>query len=87
MYVLAGRMFLVGLALGPIHTYYYKWLAKKWPEKTAKALTSKILLDQVAMSPINIIGFFYGMSYLEGKSQTEMNKELKDKFAIVYLVS
>lgn len=80
-------MFIVGLALGPVHHYYYVWLAKKWPARTAKVITWKIMLDQFVMSPICIAMFFYGMGGLERKSVQNMNKEIKHKFSEVYLVN
>lgn len=80
-------MFIVGLALGPVHHYYYVWLAKKWPARSAKIVTWKIMLDQFMMSPIFIACFFYGMGGLEKKSIGDMNKEIRDKFKEVYLVS
>lgn len=80
-------MFLVGLvALGPIHHYYYLWLARKWPSRTTKIVTWKIMLDQFVVSPICISGFFYGMGSLENKSIHEMNNEIKAKFKEVYMV-
>lgn len=80
-------MFVVGLALGPVYHYYYVWIAKKWPARTAKIITWKIALDQFIMSPICIAMFFYGMGYLEKKSFGDMNKEIKHKFKEVYLVN
>lgn len=83
---LLARMFIVGLGLGPIHHYYYVWLAKKWPARTSKIITWKIMLDQFVMSPICIAFFFYGMGALERKSLTNMNAEISNKFEEVYLV-
>ncbi|CAH1154236.1 unnamed protein product [Phaedon cochleariae] len=81
-----SRMFIVGVALGPLHHYYYVWLAKTWPARSAKIITWKILLDQIVMSPICIAGFFYGMGILERKSVQECSEELVDKFKEVYLL-
>ncbi|CAG9863180.1 unnamed protein product [Phyllotreta striolata] len=80
------RMFLVGLVLGPIHHYYYLWIAKKWPARTTKIITWKIGLDQFIMSPICIGAFFYGMSALENKSLRDSTVELKEKFMETYTV-
>ncbi|KAG5895518.1 hypothetical protein JTB14_009228 [Gonioctena quinquepunctata] len=81
-----GRMFIVGLGLGPIHHYYYVWIAKRWPARSAKIISWKILLDQVIMSPICISFFFYGMGALENKPISETTREFKEKFKSVYLV-
>lgn len=79
-------MFSVGLALGPIHHYYYIWLAKKWPQRTARIITFKIGLDQIVMAPLCIASFFYGMGALERKSLDQCNEELIEKFKEVYMV-
>lgn len=82
-----ARMFIVGLALGPLHHYYYVWIAEKWPARTAKVITWKIMLDQFVMSPLCIATFFYGMGGLERKTIQHMNDEITNKFKEVYLVS
>ncbi|CAH1957721.1 unnamed protein product [Acanthoscelides obtectus] len=81
-----ARMFVVGLALGPVHHYYYLWIAKKWPARTGKIVCWKIFLDQVVMSPLCIAGFFYGMGMLERKDLRQSTEELVNKFKEVYLI-
>nr|XP_023026451.1 mpv17-like protein 2 [Leptinotarsa decemlineata] len=80
------RMFIVGLAFGPVHHYYYIWLAKAYPAKTATNITWKILLDQFIMSPVCIAMFFYGMGLMEMKPVVESNKEITEKFREVYTI-
>lgn len=80
-------MFIVGLALGPIHHYYYVWIAEKWPARTFKIISWKIILDQFVMSPICIVSFFYGMGAMERKPMNTINTELANKFREVYVVS
>lgn len=80
-------MFIVGLVAGPVHHYYYVWLANKWPARTAKIITQKILMDQFIASPVFIALFFYGMGTLERKTVVDMNTEIKHKFKEIYLVS
>nr|CAI5862832.1 unnamed protein product [Callosobruchus analis] len=81
-----ARMFIVGLALGPLHHYYYLWIAKKWPARTGKVVTWKIFLDQVVMSPLCIAGFFYGMGLLERKRLQQSTEEMVNKFKEIYLI-
>ncbi|KAJ8956667.1 hypothetical protein NQ318_014021 [Aromia moschata] len=35
------RMFIVGLGLGPIHHYFYVWLAKVMPARNASTITKR----------------------------------------------
>uniref|UniRef100_A0A6P7GXY6 Mpv17-like protein 2 n=1 Tax=Diabrotica virgifera virgifera TaxID=50390 RepID=A0A6P7GXY6_DIAVI len=83
-YARLTRMFIVGLALGPIHHYYYIGIAKKWPERTTKIILWKIALDQFIMSPICIACFFFGLNALEMRPFKEAVNEFKQKFYAVY---
>ncbi|CAG9858047.1 unnamed protein product [Phyllotreta striolata] len=81
----AARMFAVALILmGPLSHYYYTWLATTWPQRTPKVVAWKIVFDQVAVSPLNISVFFFGMSALEMKTAYEALEEFKDKFLDIY---
>ncbi|KAB0795196.1 hypothetical protein PPYR_08279 [Photinus pyralis] len=79
-----GRMFITGLAFGPLHHYFYMWLDKALPQRTLKVITQKILWDQIVMSPVCIAVFIYGVSALEGKSLRSGTDELKEKFVDIY---
>lgn len=79
-------MFIIGLAMGPLDHYAYGWLNAVFPDRDLKTITKKILVDQLAMSPVCITSFFYGMGFLEGKSLGCMNKEIAHKFLEVYKV-
>ncbi|GLV34171.1 shams [Carabus blaptoides fortunei] len=78
------RMFLVGLAQGPMHHYFYKYLDKFLPKQNLNSVGKKILVDQFVASPLFIISFFYGMGLLEGKCYAECKEELRAKFVTVY---
>ncbi|KAL7640809.1 UNVERIFIED_CONTAM: hypothetical protein RMT77_009094 [Armadillidium vulgare] len=80
-----GRLFLVGLSQGPPHHYFYTWLDKVLPRKTAKTVVKKILIDQIVAAPFFAITFFVGAGLLEGKSLRESYDEFKQKFPAVYL--
>ncbi|KAH1005428.1 hypothetical protein HUJ04_006420 [Dendroctonus ponderosae] len=84
--VFAVRMFIVGLGLGPIHHYYYLYIAKVMPKRDFKTVFTKIGLDQFMMSPICIGTFFYSMGALELKPIEKINEELKKKFLDVYMM-
>lgn len=80
-------MLIVGLALGPLHHYYYLYLAKIMPKRDMKTVFIKIGLDQFFMGPLCIGAFFYSMGVLERKSLEKINAEVMDKFLSVYLVT
>uniref|UniRef100_T1GL17 Uncharacterized protein n=1 Tax=Megaselia scalaris TaxID=36166 RepID=T1GL17_MEGSC len=81
------QMFLVGSLQGPMHHWFYGWLARIMPEATVKNAVKKILWDQFVMSPACILMFFYPACLLENKPFHEATKEIKDKFLTVYVVS
>lgn len=79
-------MFLVGLVFGPLHHYGYGWLQNVLPKRDFKTVTKKILFDQLVMSPICILSFFYGMGLMERKPLKDINQETSNKFVEVYVV-
>lgn len=81
-----GRMFLTGLLFGPVHHYFYAWMDKRIPHRSVKFVTQKILLDQIIMSPVCIVLFFYSMGALEGRPSKETTVEMKEKFIPIYVV-
>ncbi|KAJ8976582.1 hypothetical protein NQ317_010747 [Molorchus minor] len=81
-----SRMFLVGLGLGPLHHYFYVWLAKVMPDRTMSTIMKKLLIDQFIMSPLCIAAFFYSIGALEMKPMKKCTEELKEKCIEVYVV-
>ncbi|KAL5284625.1 MPV17L2 family protein [Megaselia abdita] len=79
------QMFLVGSLQGPMHHYFYGWLARMMPQATVKNAMKKILWDQFIMSPACILMFFYPACLLEKKPFSEATQEIKDKFLTVYV--
>ncbi|XP_044754931.1 mpv17-like protein 2 [Coccinella septempunctata] len=79
-----GRMLLIGLAVGPVHHYFYVNLNRYLPGKSMKNIFKKIMTDQLLMGPACIMIFFTGLGLLEGKSLSNINDEIKSKFLIVY---
>lgn len=80
------RMFVVGCLQGPLHHYVYKWMDYAMPVANVQNTFRKILIDQIFMSPACILIFFYSACYLEQRSVQDTNKELCDKFPIIYLM-
>lgn len=81
-----ARMSIVGLGLGPVHHYYYLYIAKILPKRDLMTVFTKIGMDQFIMSPLCIAGFFYSMGTLERKPVEKMNEEIVKKFLDVYVV-
>eukprot|EP00092_Neocalanus_flemingeri_P038616 GFUD01042046.1.p1 GENE.GFUD01042046.1~~GFUD01042046.1.p1 ORF type:complete len:200 (+),score=49.99 GFUD01042046.1:280-879(+) len=79
------RMGLVGLSQGPPHHYWYLYLDKFLPGKSAAVVCKKILADQVFAAPFFAITFIYGASLLEGKTLGSCWTEFKTKFPTIYL--
>lgn len=80
-----AKMFVVGAAQGPLHHYFYGWLDAKYAGATMKTTTIKILYDQVVMSPMCIVLFFYSAGWMYGQGNAECTRELKSKFMTVYV--
>ncbi|KAK4879911.1 hypothetical protein RN001_008057 [Aquatica leii] len=67
-----------------VHHYFYAWMDKRIPHRSVKFVTQKILLDQIIMSPVCIVLFFYSMDALEGRPSKETTVEMKEKFILTY---
>lgn len=50
-----------------------------------RTTTIKILYDQLIMSPLCIVLFFYSAGWMYGQSNAECWKEMKEKFATVLI--
>ncbi|XP_063926181.1 mpv17-like protein 2 [Zophobas morio] len=79
-----ARMFTVGLAMGPVHHYYYGYVNKLWPRRNLNNVLKKVLADQLVMGPICILQFFYTIGGLEMRPLKDINQEVKAKFFTVY---
>ena len=65
----------------------YIFFLQVLPQKNARTIVKKILLDQIIAAPFFAITFFIGAGLLEGKAFKETLIEFKKKFPAVYLVS
>ncbi|XP_070562867.1 mpv17-like protein 2 [Ptychodera flava] len=79
-----GRMFLIGLMIGPFNHVWYKFLDHFLPARTTGVIVRKILLDQIVASPFFATTFFMGMGLLEGETVAKSFDILKEKFISVY---
>lgn len=80
-----AKMFLVGASQGPLHHYFYSWLDRKYVGATLRVTSIKILYDQVVMSPLCIVLFFFSAGWMYKQSNAEIAEELKSKFLTVYI--
>lgn len=80
------KMFIVGAGFGPSHHYFYIWLDKVFPIVTFQSTITKVLYDQLVLSPIIIAQFFFTAGWLYGKANAESWQELKSKFITVYKI-
>ena len=80
-------MFTVGMAMGPLHHFYYVYLDKILPKADLKTVAIKIICDQACASPLTILAFFYSMGLLEQKTCPDITAEIKKKFLYAYMVS
>lgn len=79
-------MFIVGCIQGPINHFFYGWMDRTIKAVNLKNVSKKILLDQLIMSPVCIVAFFYPAGMLDGQSIIECTDEVKSKFLTVYMV-
>lgn len=75
---------VTGLFIGPFCHYWYQFLDRRFPGRTFKILTKKILVDQIFCSPVIIGLFLVVTSTLEKKSWEKVIEENKDKVLKLY---
>ncbi|XP_017958031.1 mpv17-like protein 2 [Drosophila navojoa] len=80
------RMFVAGAVQGPLHHFVYNWMDRIMPHRTLKNIFNKILIDQLFMSPVCIVLFFYTVCLLERQTLKATNDELISKFPYIYLM-
>lgn len=79
-------MTIIGLVIGPVQHWVYKYLDIFLPQRTQSAIFKKILFDQFVVSPSCIYVFIYGIGLLETGGFAAGHKEIKEKFFTIYLV-
>jgi hypothetical protein len=77
---------MIGAIIGPIMHYWYIYLEKRFPFRSFKAISYKMVLDQTLCSPICNFVYVFGYHSLDGETFYDCLKYCKDKFLIIYLV-
>lgn len=68
-----------GSFIGPFCHFWYMYLDKWFPGRSAKIIAKKLVVDQFVCSPV-VIGLYLGItSYMENKTLVEIKKECADK--------
>lgn len=57
-----GRMMLVGLAFGPVDHYWYRFLDRYLPGRTAGIVAAKVMADMLVFGPTSIATFYLSES-------------------------
>ncbi|KAK0406309.1 hypothetical protein QR680_018496 [Steinernema hermaphroditum] len=73
------RFASIGLILGPMNHYWYKFLDSRMAGRTLKEALKKAAVD-FCVSPMFAISFIGGVAVLEGKSPKEALREYRSKF-------
>jgi len=73
------RMSVVGLALGPMHHYWFKLLDRQLRGTGARIFSKKVLVDQLC-SPMFSSVFISGLALMEGQNVNESLAEYRRKF-------
>ncbi|XP_014773370.1 mpv17-like protein 2 [Octopus bimaculoides] len=81
-----GRMFTVGLFMGPATHFWYTFLDKMLVGTAGITVLKKICCDQAVAAPYFCTTFLVGMSLLEGKGWKVAVGELKEKFLTIYMM-
>lgn len=79
-------MTMVGVSQGPMHHYIYKYLDIFLSKSDLKTVFKKIIFDQIVVSPIFIVSYFYAAGLFEGDSVKSTTDDLRDKFFYIYTV-
>lgn len=80
-----AHMTIIGLAIGPIQHWIYKYMDIFLPQRTHSSIIKKIMFDQFVVSPGCIYIFIYGIGLLETGGLDAGHKEIKEKFFTIYL--
>ncbi|KAK3090019.1 hypothetical protein FSP39_008579 [Pinctada imbricata] len=82
-----GRMFSIGILIGPFgHMWYAKLADRLVKGQGPKVVLKKIAVDQIMFTPVITVLFFGGMGLLEGRGLAGAVSEVHDNFLAVYSV-
>ncbi|KAF7320239.1 Vacuolar membrane protein [Mycena kentingensis (nom. inval.)] len=81
------RFFVFGAALSPLLGRWNVFLEKQFPlraveggKASVKALSKRVLADQLIMAPIGLCAFLGTMGVLEGRSRAQISQKFQDLF-------
>ncbi|XP_057318115.1 mpv17-like protein 2 [Microplitis mediator] len=80
------NMAMIGLIQGPFHHYFYAFLDRFLPGRTARSVVKKTFLDQIIASPTCLSIFFFGHEMLEQRDFRLMYGEILEKLLETYKV-
>ncbi|KIJ52564.1 hypothetical protein M422DRAFT_26145 [Sphaerobolus stellatus SS14] len=69
-----------GLIFGPMMTKWYQWLGGIKFKTPARALATRVALDQGVLTPVAVAFFYSCMTFLEGKGVDEAQKRVKAEY-------
>ncbi|XP_041375456.1 mpv17-like protein 2 [Gigantopelta aegis] len=75
---------ITGFLIGPLVHYWYLYLDKWFPGRTASILAKKLLLDQLVCSPIYIVIFLVTLNLLEGATWMKIKSDAVYKGGVLY---
>lgn len=81
-----ARIAVIGSILGSVQHIFYRSLDKRYPARDPLTISKKLFIDQTLCTPLIIAVFIYGLGFLEHKTLDKINKEFKDKCAMIFLV-
>jgi len=79
-----NNMIALGVFLGPLTHFWYKFLDNRFPRRTKFLIVKKLLIDQLFMSPIMNITLIVGLHLLEGMAFRDLGKQFDEKFVTLY---
>lgn len=83
-----GRYVIMGcVVFSPVLTFWYRWLDRVLPGKTAMVVMKKVVIDVVVLDIPYYAAFYTIMSAMEGKSVATAWSELKAKLMTTVLYS
>ena len=55
-----GRMTAMGILIGPLNHYWYRFLDARWPGKMHRIVITKVLVDELVYAPVGTTIFYLG---------------------------
>ena len=72
-------MCIQGLLFGPLYHVWYIYLDRALPGRTVQVVLTKLVADQLFMTPLSIVLFFISLGILEGQKFREMQHDVRHR--------